>query len=92
MPGSNAGTGQPLSFRCSACRKRHGTNEYFDRGPRSTRSLGRLDRVRLTGKRNLVRAGTRGIRTSEYTRQYACKDCDHMGWSRHVDLQRLERV
>ena len=92
MPGTNAGTGQPNWFRCYGCRKRHGTNEYFRRdGYLDTAKLGVLTRVVLTGKTRPAPTGRGGIRNSHTVRQYRCLDCGHVGWSRHVDLERVTR-
>ncbi len=84
MPGTNAGTGQPISFRCSRCRRRHGTREYF--GERRTSGRGLVDRVMLTGRKRKAPPGGGGPRNSNYRREYICIDCEHVGWSRHIDL------
>ncbi len=77
MPGTNAGTGQPISFRCAKCRLRAGSP------PRDYRYG--YD-VTLTGKeRDLGHSSVRMTRTS---RQYTCRYCGHVGWSRHFDLTR----
>lgn len=78
MSGTNAGTGQPLSFRCAKCRigaqygmSRRGWN------------------VELTGRTREVGRG--GVRMDRIAREYRCLDCKHVGWSRHYDLPRLAR-
>jgi hypothetical protein len=43
---------------------------------------GAFSRVALTG-----RGGGRNA-TDGLKRQYICSDCNHTGWSRHIDLQR----
>lgn len=73
MAGTKAGTGQPIFFRCSRCRR--------DRGP----SFGWRDHVRLTGKVRHV--GTFAPRMMDAAVQYECRDCGHVGWSRHFDLE-----
>jgi predicted RNA-binding Zn-ribbon protein involved in translation (DUF1610 family) len=86
---SGGGTGQPLFFRCSQCRLRHGTNEYFERkrGERSpTRNLGRLNRVKLTGKAKPTGHNRGNGRSTNAQREYRCLDCGHTGWSCHIDL------
>lgn len=77
MPGSNAGTGQPISFRCSQCRR----SKY-----RRMEGHGSVFRVQLTGKKRELKRG--GVRSSYHSRQYVCADCGHVGWSRHKDLER----
>jgi hypothetical protein len=84
MPGTRAGTGQPITFRCWQCRRQNGTAEVF--GQLGTLHLGRINRVKLTGRKLLADDGCAGIRTSRFKRQYTCMDCDHTGWSRHTDL------
>jgi len=74
--GANNGTGIPLFFRCAAARK--------DRRGWRVQS----HTVKLTGKSKPTdRLG--GIRNSKRSRQYECA-CGHVGWSKHVDLERLE--
>lgn len=89
MARSNAGTGQPLCFRCSSCRKKyaHGFRLGGDR-------KGWAGRVELTGRdRNANRRGNAGCRNSRRTREYRCLDCNHVGWSRHIDLEhKAERL
>lgn len=90
---SGGGTGQPLWFRCSQCRLRHGTNEYFERkhGERSpTQSLGFIDRVRLTGRTKPTGHHRGNGRSTNTQREYRCLDCGHVGWSCHVDLVAVE--
>jgi predicted RNA-binding Zn-ribbon protein involved in translation (DUF1610 family) len=87
MPGANNGTGQPSFFRCSRCRKRHGTNEYF--GQRGTWELGGKLRVDLTGRSKPHGGSARGVRGSMLAREYVCRDCGHRGWSKHMDLEIL---
>lgn len=83
MPGTNAGTGQPISFRCSQCRLVEGAY-----GRRSER--GWIGRVKLTGRHRAARYGNARGRNSTKRREYECLDCRHVGWSRHTDLERLE--
>jgi hypothetical protein len=85
--GSNAGTGQPITFQCSQCRKKN--DSIFRRpylGPRTG------FRVKLTGKKRPCKQGNAGGRNSRHRRQYECLDCGHVGWSRHIDLERQEKI
>lgn len=84
MPGTNAGTGRPISFRCSQCRRIEGAT-----GPRTAR--GWIDRVELTGRTRKTKPGTAGSRNSLHRREYRCLDCGHVGWSRHIDLEYKEQ-
>lgn len=85
MPGTNAGTGQPLTFQCSNCRNIKGAVRRPGYTPR-----GYIERVRLTGRKRLARHGNAGGRNSTYKREYKCLDCRHVGWSRHSDLEAKE--
>jgi hypothetical protein len=77
MPGTNAGTGQLVHFRCSQCRKR-----------RWKWPNGAVQRVKVTGRTRLVPRGRKGRRTSYWRFEYKCQDCLHIGWSRHIDVER----
>lgn len=83
MPGTNAGTGNPLTFRCAKCK--------VARDWQSTRSVD-IDKgtnVESTGfRRN--RPGGRGPRVDHWhVYEYACRDCGHRGWSRHEWVRRM---
>ena len=72
--GANNGTGNPMYFACAKARKER---SYRERE-------GHV--VELTGRSKA--AGRRGgIRNSDRSREYKCS-CGHVGWSRHVDLER----
>lgn len=80
MPGSS-GTGQPITFQCSQCRKKN---------------LWRVGRrtgygVTLTGRKRTCRSRNAGIRNSTHTREYVCDSCGHVGWSRHIALGHQEK-
>jgi hypothetical protein len=45
--------------------------------------------IRLTGGKRKLPTGGYG-RSSEHAREYVCR-CGHIGWSRHTDLERLEK-
>ncbi len=84
MPGTNGGTGRPLSFRCTMCRR---ADDYRHKSRKGWR-----DRVKLTGRKRRCPPGDYGNRNSEFRREYLCDDCGHVGWSRHTDLEALERA
>ena len=76
MSGTNGGTGQPIWFCCSECRK---TRDGRTNG-------GPYDAI-LTGRtRKAPQGNTRG-RNSSFRFEYHCQYCGHVGWSRHVDLE-----
>lgn len=85
MPGTNAGTGQPISFQCSACRakKSHLNNYHYPHGYRND--------VTLTGRVKKLNDGRSRGRSSNCLREYKCKHCGHKGWSRHSDLGKNEK-
>lgn len=87
MPGTNAGTGQPLTFQCSNCRRIKGAVRPPGYIPR-----GYIGRVRLTGRKRFANPkGNASRRSSTHAREYECLDCGHVGWSRHTDLKYLEK-
>lgn len=77
MAGSNAGTGRPLHFKCSQCRLVGSRRGYA------------VD-VDLTGRKKTLKTSNAGIRNSKTEREYRCRNCGHVGWSRHMDLERKE--
>lgn len=74
MPGTNAGTGQPITFRCANERR-----EWPKRGRHSVVRTGRVKKrpYRALGQRMLMEA-----------HEYRCLTCGHVGWSGHVDVLR----
>lgn len=82
MPGTNAGTGQPIYFRCTECRIRRG------RWNVPWCSWNQSKGVVLTGRKR--DAGRASIRMDYFAREYRCLDCGHVGWSRHIDLKHME--
>ena len=76
MPGTNGGTGYPVSLRCSKCRK-------------SGVFAGSGFNLKATGRTWVARK--RGIRQTDRKIQYRCQDCGHVGWTQHVDAERLLR-
>lgn len=80
MPGTNAGTGRPLTLRCAKCRL-----DYVRMRERS----GCGTRLERTGrKRPLSKAqeGNGGLRVLLYQLEYRCLDCGHVGWTRMKDV------
>lgn len=76
MPGTNGGTGQPNWFCCSVCRR--------DRWRKP--GQGSPSDVKLTGRTKDTKRG--GYRVNAIAREYKCNSCQHVGWSRHNDLDR----
>lgn len=76
MPGTNAGTGNPLTFRCSKCKN----GDFTDRH--------RGTNWRATGKRRESFNGSGGPRIDhQYKYGYECLDCGFIGWSRHSSVK-----
>lgn len=74
------GTGSPLTFRCSRCRGWRHTGHTH---------LGRIERVRLTGRvrPEFAKVGRLGTtRCRAWSAEYDCRDCGHTGWSSHPSL------
>jgi hypothetical protein len=90
MPGTNAGTGYPLTFRCAKCKVGRNWRSFFrfdtERG-RNYRLTGRTRSAkrigRLTGR---TRSAKRiGYRQADIKMEYECLDCGHIGWTQHID-------
>lgn len=82
--GQSAGPGEPSCFQCSKCRRRNSRYVCVEEG--------REGRVTLTGRaRQRYGQGIQVGRHGHVAREYKCNDCDHVGWSRHTDLERAER-
>lgn len=80
MPGSNAGTGQPICYLCPKCRAKPGG----ERGRRWS-PTGQVKPLSRSQKRC-------GGRTVNFRMQVVCLECGHLGWSRHIDVaRRLQR-
>jgi len=50
---------------------------------------GHLRDIELTGrrrKRKPKRGSAPGLRSDSYAREYRCRSCGHVGWSKHMDL------
>ena len=76
MPGTNAGTGEPITFRCH--KERLGSD--YARGMRQ-------HWCRRTGRIKPYRPSSQGIRTMHTAYEYRCS-CGHVGWSAHRDVLR----
>jgi hypothetical protein len=80
VPGTNAGTGYPLTLRCAKCkvsRSRWARTHSYSRGTN----------LLATGRtRPALR---RGYRQTDRKIEYACQTCGHVGWSQHMDAERL---
>lgn len=76
MPGTNAGTGQPLTLRCAKCKT-------YRFGPDRGTNLEATGRTRPM-PHSAIRQTNRKI-------EYHCRDCGHTGWSQHIDAERLIR-
>lgn len=87
---AGCGTGYPIFFECSKARRVYYGNRS-SKGEPVTRA--RQERaahvVRLTGRTKPTPHGKGHPRKSWTTREYACA-CGHVGWSSHVDLERME--
>jgi len=82
--GQSAGPGEPVVFQCQKCRR--GNTRY------TVVDAGHTGRVTLTGrKRARYGGGIQVGRHGHIAREYKCNDCGHVGWSRHTDLERVER-
>lgn len=82
MPGTNAGTGHPLTLRCAKCRLGRDWRRHSDRGTR----------LEATGKWKRICAleyPIAHLRLTWRRIQYRCLDCGHIGWTRHVDAEGL---
>jgi hypothetical protein len=53
---------------------------------------GWLDRMELTGRRRYRPTGKGGPRVDAFHEyEYACRDCQWLGWTRHADIARRWR-
>lgn len=81
MPGTNAGTGYPLTLRCAKC-KSTWRREY---GAMATNLIA-TGRTKPRGRNDKG-----GMRTTTRMIEYRCLDCGHVGWTKHIDAERLIR-
>lgn len=69
-----------MTFRCSKCRSTL----------QPDRSKGWIGSIVLTGRvRRYEPRGVLGSRSGYVKVEYACNDCDHVGWSAHCDILEL---
>ena len=74
--------GQPLSFRCSKCKKGYDHKREHNCGMN----------IHTTGKlRKQAPGGMNYHHWPHHAYQYKCLDCGHIGWSRHPSVQRIYR-
>ncbi len=79
MPGTNAGTGQPITARCGKCRKSSSFYRDAERRGYRLEATGRTKKRRHLG----------GIRTTNRCIEIKCLDCGHVGWTVHIDAELL---
>jgi predicted RNA-binding Zn-ribbon protein involved in translation (DUF1610 family) len=79
MPGTNGGTGYPNWLRCWACR-RAASRYIHGEGLRGNLLV-------ATGRTKPMRH--RGCRQTNRKIEYRCLDCGHVGWTQHIDAERL---
>lgn len=85
MPHKSAGAGSPVFFRCPGARYEALWSLYRDEDMRQ-------HDVVLTGRTKPYKPPRAlGSRSTFVSREYECQACGHVGWSNHVDLERLER-
>lgn len=75
------GQGRPKSLRCAKCKSAHNSRGFRLEATGVVRPL--TKQQKRTGFH--VRAARERI-------QYRCLECQHVGWSRHVDAVRLYRA
>jgi hypothetical protein len=73
-PGTNAGTGYPITFKCAKCRKAP-HHSHFNPPLLATGRTRPADR--------------KGIRQTTRRIEYYCQDCGHFGWTQHIDAERF---
>lgn len=78
------GTGQPNWFLCPV--NRRANNDAYYAG----RNYPVKHRVELTGRTRPNHSRKIGGRTSPVVREYRCLTCGHVGWSNHIELERME--
>ena len=78
MPGTSAGTGYPLVFRCSKCK----VGRSFSEVGHSRLGMN----LETTGRVHVRAFDCLGSRSLWYHCEYRCLDCRHVGWSRHSDM------
>jgi hypothetical protein len=82
MPGSNAGTGYPLTLRCGKCKVGRDWENDDHKGTK----------LEATGRKRPLASSQHGRgnpRALQYRAEYRCLDCGHIGWSRHGTMEFL---
>lgn len=80
MPGTNAGTGYPLTLRCGKCKVGINFRDFHELQYRGT-NLEATGRTRPLTRQQQGRCGFGAL---QYRVEYRCLDCGHVGWTRHV--------
>ena len=83
----SAGAGSPVWFVCWRGRQ---TWKWEDK----MRHVRMFDNITLTGRTRPYKSpkgSALGVRSTLTSREYRC-ECGHVGWSNHVDLERMTRV
>lgn len=87
MPGTNAGTGYPLTFRCAKCKVgAWGRREQAMRD--GVPALHQGLNYRVVRRVASVKLGLNARHDSNYKYRYECV-CGHAGWTRHRDAKRV---
>lgn len=82
----------PYTFACPMCKKGAGRRKPHARNTDAGQLSreGTINQYRTTGRRKgpspLI--GGCSFRSSNYLHEYRCLVCGHVGWSRHVDVER----
>lgn len=77
MPGTRGGTGYPYWLVCAKCRGSYARSYQPERGMR----------LEATGRTKPM--PHKGIRQTNRKIEYRCLDCKHVGWTQHIDAERL---
>lgn len=81
---AGGGTGTPIHFMCWQARRERRAYEYSSPRYRPSHV------VELTGRTRSNPSHNRHTRISGTVREYRC-GCGHVGWSNHIDLERMEK-
>lgn len=79
----SSGTGQPITFKCSECRKSGGAY-----APERRRMGLNTVRTGRTAPLASSQRGRGGARVMQERHEYRCNTCSHVGWTRHKDILR----
>ena len=79
------GAGHPLTLRCGKCKVGIDHRDHHELQHRGTN-------LQATGRTKPLRPSDRGTpRSLDYRVEYRCLDCGYIGWSRHLNAERLLR-